>query len=551
MASSAGAPARDGSGGATATDAGASGADVSSMSGAGGTSGASSSTDAGGAGGTSGASSVADAGDAGGSPSLDAGGTGGGSSLDAGGAGGSSALDAGGAGGDASACTPGNTVTWSHGYDVGAMSAETQLASDSHDATLVSGRFHGTLDLGGASYSSAINAYCDNFNPSDGFLLKLDANGGYVWSEHFTSGVYGGASINDAIFDPTGDAIAVGTFTQSTTMGGVTYNNPPPPCMGSGPPGGEGAFIVKRAGADGAPLWSRGLTTPDGSVWVPFLAADPSGNVVVSGSYQGTLDPGGGALSCSSTAFIAKYSGTDGALLWSHCLPGSHRIVTDENGDVVLAAYVNTPVDFGAGPVATSPALYLVRYDGATGALASTKILATGSVGPIVLRRVGADLYVGGEISTAADFGNGPYTPIGQSDMFLARFKIADGSLVWVKMFGASLSDYVDTLATDACGLLIGGQFYNSIDFGLGPIVASTINVSNRFLLHLTTDGDTLSATGLGPTGSGSSLGYGLAPASDGGAFISGWTSQSIDLYGTTFAAPTNGQKLFVARLAP
>lgn len=135
--------------------------------------------------------------------------------------------------------------------------------------------------------------------------------------------------------------------------------------------------------------------------------------------------------------------------------------------------------------------------------------------------------------------------------MFLARFKIADGSLVWVKMFGASLSDYVDTLATDACGLLIGGQFYNSIDFGLGPIVASTINVSNRFLLHLTTDGDTLSATGLGPTGSGSSLGYGLAPASDGGAFISGWTSQSIDLYGTTFAAPTNGQKLFVARLAP
>ncbi len=239
-------------------------------------------------------------------------------------------------------------MTWSHAYDVDfAVNTATHLASDSHDATLMSGLFHGTLDLGGASYSTPKNPPCGKLypHPTDGYLVKLDAGGGYAWSRHFHSG-YGDVAIRDATFDPAGDVLAVGTFAQTITIDGVTYTTGSPSC-------------------------------------------------------------------------VAATSG------W--------------------------------------------------GALAG-----------------------------------------GGVDSFVARFKIADGSLVWVKTFGGPMSDQADALTTVACGLRVGGMFETSIDFGSGPIMASNPNDPNRFLLDLTTDGEVISAAGVGSAGAGTWGGYALAPARSG-----------------------------------
>ena len=71
-------------------------------------------------------------------------------------------------------------------------------------------------------------------------------------------------------------------------------------------------FVAKYSGASGAALWVRqaGSTMEDRAKGV---AIDSSGNIVVTGAFQGTIDLGGGPLSTPPTgtnAFLVKYSPT-------------------------------------------------------------------------------------------------------------------------------------------------------------------------------------------------------------------------------------------------
>jgi hypothetical protein len=94
--------------------------------------------------------------------------------------------------------------------------------------------------------------------------------------------------------------------------------------------------------------------------------------VVVTGSFEGAVDFGGGELVSAGAAdvFVATYS-ADGRFVWARAFggPGSDRGLSaafDAVGDVLLAGSFEGTVDFGAGPLTSAGAtdIFLVRISG-------------------------------------------------------------------------------------------------------------------------------------------------------------------------------------------
>src|SRR6185436_4506487 len=135
---------------------------------------------------------------------------------------------------------------------------------------------------------------------------------------------------------------------------------------------GDRDILIAKYSSSGAYLWSKrfGATGSD----IGFgIGVDASGNVLVIGQFQGTVDFGGGSLiSAGGTdIFIAKYS-SSGAHLWSIRFGGTgndvgYGIAVQGNGDMALTGYFGnygSPVDFGGGPLTSAggPDIFVAKF---------------------------------------------------------------------------------------------------------------------------------------------------------------------------------------------
>ncbi len=117
-------------------------------------------------------------------------------------------------------------------------------------------------------------------------------------------------------------------------------------------------FIAKYA-TDGSYAWSRRLGGPLVEQGLA-LAADRTGNVLLVGTFKGTVDFGTGALTSAGTkgwsdAFAAKYSPA-GTPLWAKAIGGAgddsgYAVAVDPSGNAVVAGSFQGTVDFGGGAV--------------------------------------------------------------------------------------------------------------------------------------------------------------------------------------------------------
>jgi len=117
--------------------------------------------------------------------------------------------------------------------------------------------------------------------------------------------------------------------------------------------GGEDAYLAKLSGATGGHVWSKrfGGTSNDTAAGVD---TDGSGNVVVTGFYNGSVDFGGGPLTSNTLdVFAAKYS-PSGAHIWSRRYGDFNYqfgsgVATTPNGNVTLSGYFTNIIDLGSG----------------------------------------------------------------------------------------------------------------------------------------------------------------------------------------------------------
>lgn len=252
---------------------------------------------------------------------------------------------------------PDGVRQWSRQFGAAGYDHGLGIAALDDGSMVITGSFDGTLALGGAPLVTAGSV--------DVFLARLSTNGDHVWSRRFGGG---GADLGKGVaVGPTGIVVVAGLISGSVDLGtgpvsaGGSYDlftawyGSDGEALGARVGGGPGATVealdVAVDGAqqavvtglmtgtatfDGTPLVSSdtspGATTdvlvaryaPVGDLVharvfgdaekqsVTGVAVDAAGNVILAGSFSGTIDFGTGPLSAppspASDLFVAKLS---------------------------------------------------------------------------------------------------------------------------------------------------------------------------------------------------------------------------------------------------
>jgi len=165
------------------------------------------------------------------------------------------------------------------------------VAADADGTVAVTGYFYSSLDLGGGVLS--------NSGGEDIFLGVFAANGTHLWSKQFGGGISYGSIPGELAFDGQGNLLLGGTIFSSVNMGG-----------GYLPGNGTySAVVAKYQVAGGEHVWSRNsqeISTDRGYA----VAADPSGRVIFSGTFNQAIDWGGAVFSAAgmNDAFLVQFT---------------------------------------------------------------------------------------------------------------------------------------------------------------------------------------------------------------------------------------------------
>ncbi|KYF92935.1 hypothetical protein BE18_24915 [Sorangium cellulosum] len=111
--------------------------------------------------------------------------------------------------------------------------------------------------------------------------------------------------------------------------------------------------------------------------------------------------------------------------------------------------------------------------------------------------------YVSGVFNGTVDFGAGPLTSAGGSDVFLLKLD-PSGSVIWSRRFGSEHDERAPSLAVDGSGNIYfagtydgeGPYFYESPDFGGGPIPPANYSANALFLVKFDPEGNHIWSNG-------------------------------------------------------
>lgn len=358
---------------------------------------------------------------------------------------------------------------------------------DAAGDVFITGPFYGTTDFGGGPLVSA--------GESDVFVVKLDgATGAHLWSRRI-----GGAGFDatwGAAVDSAGAFIVSGYVTESVDFGGSVIE-----AGSAGTP-----FLAKYSGADGSYLWARVLTPGFGFAYE--VASDPANNVLVAGSFVGSIDFGEGPIPShgpnDDEAFVAKYT-PDGTLVWSNVFGGlmtdiAYSVAADSGGDVFVAGTFKGTVQVGPDLWASSGVndvdIFLMKLSGQDGSYLWSRAMGNpggDEIWPGVAVDAKGNVAITGTFWDTVDFGGGPLVAdkslFDPEEGFVAKYEGAEGGHLWSRRFGGASSEWPFRIAADPTTghWLVVGKYFDTADFGGGPVPCGDQGngAGDMFLLHL------------------------------------------------------------------
>ncbi|MBW2736645.1 MAG: hypothetical protein JRH20_30015 [Deltaproteobacteria bacterium] len=283
--------------------------------------------------------------------------------------------------------------------------------------------------------------------------------------------------------DPSGNIIITGTFQGTIDFGGA-------PLISAG----ETDIFVVSYDSSGVYRWSKRLGSPLREL-TPYVVADANGHVTVAGSFQGTVDFGGGALTSAGSydVFVASYD-SNGVHRWSKQLgaspaEGVHQIMIDSADSVIILGYFSSSIDLGGSLLSTAgnDDIFIASYD-SNGVHRWSKSIG----GPLWDHSWGGvvdandNVLVTGGFQGAVDFGGGSLTSAGGYDIFLASYT-STGVHRWSKGFGSVSHDLGNALAAHGGNITFTGSFGGTITLGGASLTAQ--GSSDAFLASYDSDG--------------------------------------------------------------
>lgn len=409
------------------------------------------------------------------------------------------------------------------------------ICADATGNVILTGYFNGSIDFGGGASMSA--------GGGDAFVAKLDPNGSFLWSRSF--GDMSAQAGQGVAVDAQGSVVATGYFNGASDFGGGTLTS-----------GGSSDVFVVKLSAGGDHLWSKGF----GGAGIQSgqgVAIDGMGNVLLTGYFNGSIDFGGGALASVGNAdvFIAKLSPT-GDHVWSKGFgdvqaQSGQAIAVDPSGDVIVVGTFSGAVDFGGGLLASAGGsdLFVVKLSADGDHLWSRSF---GDGAAQLAQGVAVDAFgnviVTGVFAGTVDFGGGPLVSKGSSDLFTVKLD-ASGAHVWSKQFGDDGVQSSATITVDNLGnLLLTGGFVGSVNFGGGPLASASLSVGDIFVAKLDPSGEHQWSFRFGDIQD--QAGQGIAADPAGNVLVTGHFAGSTD-FGAGPLMSAGSSDIFVVKLSP
>jgi hypothetical protein len=352
-------------------------------------------------------------------------------------------------------------LLWSNNFGDASSQGAASMAVDPSDNVVVAGSFAGSLDFGGGALVSG--------GKSDIFVAKLDVSGKKMWSTSFACA--DDTSVVKIAVDSASNVFVFGNFSTSVTFGKDTL-------VGAG----SGDFFLAKLDSNGAPLWSKRFGDI-GDQSGAGMTVDGAGNVLLTGTFTGALSFGGKALVASQSdndIFVAKLD-TNGDQLWSDRFgDGSDQfgagVAVDSAGNVLLTGSFSGSVNFGGKSLDAADSgtdIFVAKLDASGGHLWSK---AFGSAGDQDGTGVAVDgfgnVVVTGSFAGTVNLGNGPLAVASGAlkNSFLAKID-AEGNPLWSKRFGDAGYQAEASLSVSSSGdVLLAGYFFGAVNFGADPL---------------------------------------------------------------------------------
>jgi hypothetical protein len=444
---------------------------------------------------------------------------------------------------DAACLGQDNCTQWAELFgSPGVGSVGIAVAVDAMGNSVMAGNFSGSMALPGGGMLTAPSGQTSIF------VLKVDPTGKVLWSNAF--GSTNSVSLLSAVaVDPSGDlaiggfvggsvsfdgqsAIGPGLFvTKITTMGitlwskGLTVNYMAGPGFGfvddlvaglamtaqgdvavagwfrspldfgngalAMPAQGAG-FVAMLRGSDGSGknadgYWGKALCSSNCPA--QGVAVDAMGNVVLVGTFQGTMTLGlGSTLTAAGNndLFLGKLAPPLGTPVWQKQIgapgatvqgpdisfvSGGPVLALDATGGPTIIGTFSGTVDFGGGSVA-GPAGFIARYRADQAYAPGGKVLVNGTPNGVAVDASG-NVFLAGSFTGSLDLDSYHLVSAGGQDIFVARLSSA-GAFAWSRRYGDASDQWATSLALTPQGEpVVVGFVEGTADFGLGPLMSS------------------------------------------------------------------------------
>lgn len=283
------------------------------------------------------------------------------------------------------------------------------------------------------------------------------------------------------------------------------------------------------------------------------VAVDAAGNVIIVGTFAGSVNFGGGALTSAggTDIFVAKLN-RSGGHLWSKRFGNDQAqrglaVATDATGNVLLTGDFAGQVNFDGSELTAAGGtdVFLAKLDASGNHVWSKRFGDSAAQSGLSLSTDSAgDVLLTGVVNGQVDFGLGALVSAGAADLFVAKLD-GVGNPLWGKIFGNSAAQSNIRGRFDATGnVLLAGDFGGAVDFGGGQL--TTAGGTDLFVSKLDAGGAHLWSKRFGDAGA--QTAGDLACDGDGNVLFTGGFSGYLD-FGTGQLTSAGGSDIFISKL--
>jgi len=385
---------------------------------------------------------------------------------------------------------PQGNLIWVKRFEGSVRPFSVSVTTDLLGNIILCGRMGSVLDTDPGTGTEVFNSISN----WDGFVIKLDSDGNFIWSQHFATSTNNEVVCQNLVTGSNNEIYLVGDFegtvefgTSGTTLSANSQSN-----------------FVMRINANGSIEWINryGLNTNN---FCRAVTLRSNGNVLVGMNITGsaTLTSGTVVTALNNRDAFAVELDTDGNYVHHLQFQGDNDVTLqsvneDYQGNLYLTGDFTGTVDFNPGTGVNE-----IQVEGVTDGFALKMIndsLAWVKTFPAfnssyqLTRPLTSvvdgynNLYIGGGFSGTVDFDPGPdsiiYNAPTEVDGFILQLS-PDGHYLWsTRMWAGAISSYYSLALNDNNDLFTTGVFRLQMDLDPGSVSQIVTSSQDRFFIQ-------------------------------------------------------------------